>query len=91
MDDEHPVGGSRVLIELIDKHADEIVGDLLQYYDVDVRDLFREVSPFTPKYILSLVMQLPLGSAFVAELNVAVHSSVDGTMRCMRRLLSSTR
>jgi len=63
----YPVGGSRVLIELIDEHADAIVGDLLEYYNVDVRDLFREVSPYSPRYILTLVTQLPLGSAYVAE------------------------
>ena len=50
----------------MEAHADEIVGDLLEYYDVDVRDLFREVPTFSPKYILSLITQLPLGSAFVA-------------------------
>ena len=67
MDVGYPVGGSRVLIELIDKHADAIIGDLLEYYNVDVRDLFREVPPFSPRYILNLVTQLPLGSAYVAE------------------------
>jgi hypothetical protein len=51
----------------MDEHADAVVGDLLQYYNVDARDLFREVSPLTPKYVLGLIMQLPLGSAFVAE------------------------
>ena len=67
MDGGHPVGGSRVLIGLIDEHADEIVGDLKLYYGVDVRDLFRDDSPISPRYVLSLVLHLPLGSAFVAE------------------------
>jgi hypothetical protein len=67
MDEQHTSGGSRVLIELIEEHADAVVGDLLHYYNVDVRDLFREVSPYSPRYILVLVSQLPLGSAYVAE------------------------
>ena len=66
MDGEHPDGGSRVLIELIEEYADAIVGDLKHYYDVDVRDLFLEVSHISPRYVLALVMQLPLGSAYVA-------------------------
>ena len=51
---------------MIEEHADAIVGDLKHYYDVDVRDLFREVPPISPRFVLTLVMQLPLGSSYVA-------------------------
>ena len=92
MDDEYPVGGSRVLIELIEEHADEIVGDLKHYYDVDVRDLFREVSPYTPRYILSLVMQLPLGSAFVsAQRGGSQYRGWDHAMYAQVALINAVR
>lgn len=67
MDGKHPVGGSRVLAGLIDEHGGAILSDLLHYYQVDLRDLFRDEGDLSPKYVLSLVMDLPSDSAFYAS------------------------
>lgn len=76
----------------MNKHADEIVGDLKQYYNVDVRDLFREVSPLSPRYILSLVLQLPLGSAFVAaQRGGAKYRGWDHAMYAQVALINAVR
>jgi len=61
-----PVGGSRVLAKLIDEHGEAILSDLLLYYGVDLRELFSEVSPLSPRYVLALVMNLPDAGAFYA-------------------------
>jgi len=61
------VGGSRVLAELIDKHGEAILSDLLLYYRVDLRDLFDDVSPLSPRYVLALIFQLPTDGAFHAS------------------------
>ncbi|ALA48133.1 tail assembly chaperone [Mycobacterium phage Phlei] len=60
------LGGSRVLAELIDKYGEAILCDLLQYYRVDIRDLFREEDPLSPRYVLALVLNLPKDGAFHA-------------------------
>lgn len=67
MDGDHPAGGSRVLAELIDKYGEVLIPDLLSEYGVDLRDLFRPSWPLSPRYVLSLVLALPMGSAFTAE------------------------
>lgn len=67
MDGKHPVGGSRVLAGLIDEHGGAIVSDLLHYYRVDLRDLFRDNGDLSPKYVLSLVLDLPQDSSFTAS------------------------
>ena len=43
-----------------------MIPDLLSHYGVDIRDLFHPEKPLSPKYVLSLIMYLPMGSAFVA-------------------------
>lgn len=40
---------------------------MLYYYSVDVRDLFDPDRPLSPRYVLTLITYLPLGSAFIAE------------------------
>jgi len=40
--------------------------DLLHYYQVDLRDLFLEGGELSPRYLLSLIVNLPLGSAYVS-------------------------
>lgn len=61
------VGGSRALAELIDRHGEAILSDLLLYYRVDLRDLFDEVSPLSPRYVLALIFNLPADGAFHAS------------------------
>lgn len=67
MDGVEPAGGSRVLAQLIDEHGEVLIPDLLHHYGVDIRELFHPEKPLSPKYVLALIMYLPLGSAFVAE------------------------
>ena len=67
MDGFEPAGGSGTLAGLIDAHGEVLIPDLLYHYGVDIRDLFHPEKPLSPKYVLSLIMYLPLGSAFVAE------------------------
>lgn len=66
MDGVHPAGGSAALAGLIEEYGEALVPDLLHHYGVDLRDLFLPEKPLSPKYVLSLVMYLPLGSAFMA-------------------------
>lgn len=66
MDGVEPTGGSAALASLIDEHGEVLVPDLLLHYGVDLRGLFDPVSPLSPRYVLCLIMHLPLGSAFVA-------------------------
>ncbi|APC43176.1 tail assembly chaperone [Mycobacterium phage Jaan] len=64
---ETQLGGSRVLAGLIDKHGEAILSDLLHHYQVDLRELFSEVAPLSPRYVLSLIMHLPTDGAFYAS------------------------
>ncbi|QNL30382.1 tail assembly chaperone [Mycobacterium phage SuperCallie99] len=64
---ETQLGGSRVLAGLIDKFGGAILADLLQYYMVDLRDLFSEEDPISPRFVLALVLCLPKDGAFYAE------------------------
>lgn len=66
MDGDRPAGGSGALAELIDKYGEVLVPDLLHYYGVDIRDLFLEQNPLSPRYVLTLVTYLPVESAFFA-------------------------
>lgn len=52
---------------MIDKHGEALLSDLLHYYRVDLRELFSEVCPFTPRYLLSLIIHLPADGAFYAS------------------------
>ncbi|QXO13302.1 tail assembly chaperone [Mycobacterium phage Trooper] len=63
---ETQLGGSRALAELIDKFGGAILADLLQYYRVDLRDLFSEEAPLSPRFVLALVLCLPKDGAFYA-------------------------
>ncbi|AMW64104.1 tail assembly chaperone [Mycobacterium phage EvilGenius] len=64
---ETQLGESRALAELIDKFGGALLADLLQYYRVDLRDLFRDEAPLTPRFVLALVLCLPKDGAFYAE------------------------
>ena len=68
MDADHAAGGSRELAELIDQHGEILIADLKHYYGLDLRELFSEDYSMSPKYVLAFVTQLPIESAFVAEL-----------------------
>jgi len=67
VDGIYPAGGSTALAGLIDAHGEVLIPDLLSHYGVDIRDLFHPEKPLSPRYVLTLIMYLPLGSAFVAE------------------------
>ncbi|QFP95510.1 tail assembly chaperone [Mycobacterium phage GaugeLDP] len=64
---ETQLGGSRALAGLIDKYGGAILADLLQYYRVDLRDLFADEDPLSPRFVLALVLCLPKDGAFYAE------------------------
>ncbi|QLF84588.1 tail assembly chaperone [Mycobacterium phage Gail] len=64
---ETQLGGSRVLASLIDKHGEAILSDLLHHYQLDLRLLWSEEAPLSPRYVLALIMQLPTDGAFYAS------------------------
>lgn len=61
-----PGGGSIELGRLIDLYADALIADLLQIYQVDLRDVFVDGSGVTPRYLLALIIELPHTSRTVA-------------------------
>lgn len=67
MGEGDPTGGSLELARLIDRYGEFLLPELKHYFGIDLRDLFSEAPPFSPRYILSHINWLPLGSAFVAE------------------------
>jgi len=67
VDRGNPSGGSAALADLIDEHGEAIVSDLLHYYRVDVRELFSDSSPLSPRYVLSLITHLPTEGALYAS------------------------
>lgn len=67
MDGWHPSGGSRGLAELIDEYGEFLAADLLEFYGVDLRDVFDPVKPLTPLYLLVLIRGLPDDCRFNAE------------------------
>ena len=40
---------------------------MLHYYRVDLRDLFSDEDPLSPRYVLSLILNLPTNGAFYAS------------------------
>lgn len=67
MDGSYPIGGSRGLAELIDEYGEQLAGDLLEFYDVDLRDIFVPEARLTPLYVLTLIRGLPEDCRFNAE------------------------
>ena len=67
MDGKHILGGSIWLGELIDKYGDYIVSDLLETYAIDLRDMFRDDSGLSPRWLLTHIINLPVSSRFYAE------------------------
>ena len=67
MDGGIPSGGIRGLAQLLDEYGEHLACDLLEYYRVDVRDIFRSDSGLSPLYLLVLIRGLPEGSRFNAE------------------------
>jgi len=61
-------GGSRQLVQLIDDHGPAVLADLLRYYGVDLRDLWRDGCDLTPRYVFWLVEHLPADSATYAAM-----------------------
>lgn len=52
---------------MIDEWGGAIYTDLLNYYGVDLRDLFRPGGNLDPLLVLTLIHYLPADSAYVAE------------------------
>ena len=67
MDGGVTAGGSHTLGGLIDDHGDAIAADLSEHYQMDVRDLFRDGSGLSPRWVLLHIVQLPQSSRFYAE------------------------
>lgn len=67
MDGDHPSGGSQGLAQLIDEYGEYLTADLLEYYRVDLRDLFHPTKPLTPLFLLVLIRGLPEDCRFNAE------------------------
>ena len=67
MDGGVTAGGSHTLGGLIDDHGDAIAADLSEHYQIDVRDLFRDGSGLSPRWVLLHIVQLPQSSRFYAE------------------------
>lgn len=67
MDRGDPGGGTRGLAELIDEYGEQLAADLLEFYDVDLRDVVRPEARLTPLYLLVLIRGLPDDSRFNAE------------------------
>lgn len=61
-------GGSLELADLIDRYGGCILADLKLHYGVDLRDLFSEVDPLSPRYVLTLLRYMPSDSATFAEM-----------------------
>ncbi|QHB38032.1 tail assembly chaperone [Mycobacterium phage Cintron] len=61
-------GGSAELAGLIDRYGEHLVPDLKHYYGIDLRELFSEVNPLSPQYVLIHIKHLPIESAFVAAI-----------------------
>lgn len=68
MDGEHPGGGSRQLVRLIDEHGWFILPDLLSTYGVDVRELVSDDGDLSPRRALALIYGVPQGTATWAHL-----------------------
>lgn len=68
MDGGDPAGGSADLAELVDKHGEVLVPDLQHYFGIDLRELFSEVPPFSPRWVLIHVKWLPIESATFASI-----------------------
>ncbi len=60
-------GGSRGLAELIDEFGEHIAADLMEFYQVDLRDVFHPSRPLTPLWLLVLIRGLPDDCRFNAE------------------------
>lgn len=67
MDEGQPGGGSGRLGELIDLYGDYLICDLLETYGVDLRDVFRDGTGVSPKFVVNLIYNLPDTSRFEAE------------------------
>lgn len=67
MDGIHSVGGSVWLGELIDQYGEYIAADLTETYGIDLRDMFREDTDLSPRWLLTHIKNLPLGSRFYSE------------------------
>lgn len=67
MDGGDSAGGSRQLARLIDEYGDVIAADLMEHYQVDLRDIFRPEARLTPRFLFVLLKGLPMGSRFNSE------------------------
>lgn len=65
MDGGDPGGGSQGLAELIDRHGEALLADFERYY-TGLPELMR--SGASPRYLLSLIRQLPMESNTTAQM-----------------------
>lgn len=67
MDGGDPTGGSNELARLIDECGEILLPELKHYFGIDLRDLFTEERPLSPRYVLAHILWLPAESAFTAH------------------------
>lgn len=67
MGDRYSTGGSTELARLIDGYGEFLIPDLKRYYGMDLRDLFLDDPPWSPRFVLAHIRNLDYGSAYVAE------------------------
>lgn len=52
---------------MIDKHGGALLSDLWHYYGIDLRDIFSDDNPLSPRFVLSMIFGLPLDLEFNAS------------------------
>lgn len=68
MGEGNPTGGSSELVRLIDRYGEFLIPDLKLYYDIDLRDLFLDEPPWSPRFVLVHINHLTFDSATTAEM-----------------------
>jgi len=63
-----PAGGSYGLAGLIDEHGESVLADLQEYYSLNLVDMLRPGSGYSPLHILTLLRQLPVESRTMSAL-----------------------
>ena len=92
MDRRNATPGSRALAKLIDEHGEALIPDLRLYYGIDLRDLFSEDQPISPRWALMHANALPLESDTVAEQRGGQHfRGWDEGRYMLAQLIDATR
>jgi len=63
-----PVGGSAELARLIDRYGECLVADFQSEYGLNLAQLIHQEAGHSPKTVLALVQQLPMGSRTISAI-----------------------